>query len=181
MIGIALRSLGSWSGKRKSLEGNAGEEEEGLAKGHSLHSAQEDVSRCTSWTRMALHLISGHEGHLAKRIHCVRHNYRLGDDDGISGAGKRGVHGCASQVTAALVHFFTVPTGSYSDISLPVKGLGRGLLNRTCGRRREESLGEEQDRSRSRTLGLIRSGAGRGIPRPFPLLARRKLPPLYSG
>ena len=181
MIGIALRSLGSWSGKRKSLEGNAGDEEEGLAKGHSLHSAWEDVSRCTSWTRMALHLISGHEGHLAKQIHCVRHNYRLGDDDGISGAGKRGVHGCASQVTAALVHFFTVPTGSYSDISLPVKGLGRGLLNRACGRRREESLGEQGDRSRSRTLGLIRSGAGRGIPRPFPLLAKRKLPPLYSG
>ena len=180
MIGIALRSLGSWSGKRKSLEGNAGDEEEGLAKGHSLHSAQEDVSRCTSWTRMALHLISGHEGHLNKQIHCVRHNYRLGDDDGISGASKRGVHGGASQVTAALVHFFTVPTGSYSDISLPVKGLGRGVLN-SCGRRREESLGEEQDRSRSRTLGLIRSGAGRGIPRPFPLLARRKLPPLYSG
>ena len=165
MIGMALRSLGSWSGKRKSLENNAGdEEEEGLAKGHSLHSAQEDVSRCTSWTRMALHLISGHEGHLIEQIHCVRHNYRLGDDDGISGAGKRGVHGCASQVTAALVHFFTVPTGSYSDISLPVKELGRGVLN-SCGRRREESLGEERDRSRSRTLGLIRSGAGRGIPR----------------
>ena len=181
MIGIALRSLGSWSGKRKSLENNAGdEEEEGLAKGHSLHSAQEDVSRCTSWTRMALHLISGHEGHLIGQIHCVRHNYRLGDDDGISGAGKRGVHGCASQVTAALVHFFTVPTGSHSDISLPVKELGRGVLNRTCGRRREESLGEERDRSRSRTLGLIRSGAGRGIPRPLPLLAKYyKLPLLY--
>ena len=62
--------------------------------------------------------------------------------------------------------FQLVPTLIYH---FPVKGLGRGLLN-SCGRRRQESLGEERDRSRSRTLGLIRSGAGRGFPRPLPLL-----------
>ena len=156
---MALRSLGSWSGKRKSLEGNAGDEEEGLAKGHSLHSAQEDLSRCTSWTRMALHLISGHEGHLIGQIHCVRHNYRLGDDDGISGAGKRGVHGCASQVTAALVHFFTVPTGSHSDISLPVKELGRGVLN-SCGRRRESGRGTRPQQVQNAGTDPIRRWPG---------------------
>ena len=170
MIGIALRSLGSWSGKRKSLEGNAGDEEEGLAKGHSLHSAQEDVSRCTSWTRMALHLISGHEDTQSDRFTVYATTIASETTMAFPAqASKRGVPGGASQVTAALVHFFTVPTGSYSDISLPVKELERGVLN-SCGWRRQESLGEERDRSRSRTLGLIRSGAGRGIPRLFPLL-----------
>ena len=38
MIGIALRSLGNWSGKIKSLEGNLGVEEEEAAK--SRHSTK---------------------------------------------------------------------------------------------------------------------------------------------